>query len=254
MSIPGAARPKRRAARGWITAIAIVVVIAALLVVADVVARGIAERRFGEQIRMNLPEGVDGQVDVSIGGLSVIAQYLMGTMERVELSAPELEVNGTPVAVDVVGEGVPVDLASPVTAITGTISADEDAVNQLVSVPGVNGAFTLGEGTVGYAGTIEVLGFSLDYSATASPTAAGDTVLLVPEGVELESGVGVVDVSVAVERLLGDSPIAVCVAQYLPEGVEVGSIEIAGGVATVELEARGITLDEQSLARTGTCD
>ena len=254
MSIPGAARPKRRAARGWITAIAIVVVIAALLVVAYVVARGIAERRFGEQIRMNLPEGVDGQVDVSIGGLSVIAQYLMGTMERVELSAPELEVNGTPVAVDVVGEGVPVDLASPVTAITGTISADEDAVNQLVSVPGVNGAFTLGEGTVGYAGTIEVLGFSLDYSATASPTAAGDTVLLVPEGVELESGVGVVDVSVAVERLLGDSPIAVCVAQYLPEGVEVGSIEIAGGVATVELEARGITLDEQSLARTGTCD
>jgi hypothetical protein len=254
MSTTAVARPKRRARRGWIAALAILVVVAALLVIADVVARGIAERRFGEQIRMNLPEGVDGQVDVSIGGFSVIAQYLMGTMERVELSAPELEVNGTPVAVDVVGEGVPVDLASPVTAITGTISADEDAVNQLVSVPGVNGAFTLGEGTVGYAGTIEVLGFSLDYSATARPTAAGDTVLLVPEGVEVESGVGVVDVSVAVDRLLGDSPIPVCVAQYLPEGVEVSSIEIAAGVATVELEARGITLDEQSLARTGACD
>lgn len=254
MSIAGDARPKRRTTRVWITVVAIVAVLAALAVVADVVARGIAERRFGEQIRMNLPEGVDGEVDVSIGGFSVIAQYLTGTMEHVELSAPELEVNGTPVAVDVVGEGVPVDLASPVASITGTITADEDALNRLVSVPGVNGAFTLGDGTVGYAGTIEVLGFSLDYSATARPTAAGDTVQLVPEGVELESGVGVVDVSVAVNRLLGDDPIAICVAQYLPEGVQVSSIEIDPGVATVVLAANGFTLDEQSLATKGSCD
>lgn len=253
MSVAGDVRPKRRVARVWITVVAIVVVLAALVVVADVVARGIAERRFGEQIRMNLPEGVDGEVDVSIGGFSVIAQYVTGTMERVELSAPELIVQGAPVSVDVIATGVPVDLASPVASITGTISAGEETVNRLVSVPGVNGAFTLGDGTVGYAGTVKLLGFSLDYSATARPTAAGDTVLLVPEDIELESGVGVVDVSVAVNRLLGDEPIAVCVAQYLPEGVQVNSIEISPGVATVVLAANGIKLDEQSLATTGTC-
>src|SRR5690606_36409507 len=152
-------------------------------------------------------EGIDGEVDVTIGGFSVIAQYLRGTMDRVELSAPELLVNGIPVAVDVIGEGVPVDLASPVASVVGTITVDEASLNQLVSVPAVNGAFTLGDGLVGYAGTIEVLGFSLDYTATARPTAAGENVLLLPEGVEITSGAGVVDVSVVVGRLLGDDPL-----------------------------------------------
>ncbi|WP_448003951.1 LmeA family phospholipid-binding protein [Agromyces bauzanensis] len=251
---PAPARPRRRAGRIWGTVAAIIVAFAALLVVADVVVRDIAEDRFGEQIRANLPDGIDGEVDVKIGGFSVIAQYLAGTMDRIELSAPELDVNGTPVAVDVIGEGVPVDLASPVTAVAGTITVDEESLSRLVTVPGVNGAFTLGDGVVGYAGTIEVLGLSLDYSATARPTAAGETVLLLPEGVEITSGAGVVDVSVVVGRLLGDDPLAICVAQYLPEGVEVHDLAIAPGTATVELRAKGLMLDEASLARTGSCD
>lgn len=247
-------RPSRRAGRVWGTIAAMIVALAALLVVADVVVRDIAQDRFGDQIRANLPEGIDGEVDVTIGGFSVIAQYLSGTMDRIELSAPDLVVNGAPVAVDVVGEGVPVDLASPVAFLTGTITVEEDSLNRLVSVPGVSGAFTLGDGVVGYAGTIEVLGLTLDYSATARPTAAGETVLLTPEGVEVTSGAGVVDVSVVVDRLLGDDPLVICVAQYLPEGVEVHDLAVSPSTATVELRATGLMLDEASLARTGGCD
>ncbi len=254
MSAPTSARPRRRAGRLWGTLAAIVVALAALLVVADVVARGIAEDRFAQQVRANLPDGIDGEVDVEIGGFSVIAQYLAGTMDRVEISAPELRVNSASVAVDVVGEGVPVDLASPVESVVGTITVDEESLNALVSVPAVNGAFTLGDGLVGYAGTIDILGFSLDYTATARPTAAGESVLLLPEGVELTSGAGVVDVSVVVGRLLGDDPLSICVAQYLPEGVEVHDIAISPGTATVELRAQALMLDEASLARTGSCD
>lgn len=254
MSAPTSVQPRRRAGRLWGTLAAIVVALAALLVVADVVARGIAEDRFAQQVRANLPDGIDGEVDVEIGGFSVIAQYLAGTMDRVEISAPELRVNSASVAVDVVGEGVPVDLASPVESVVGTITVDEESLNALVSVPAVNGAFTLGDGLVGYAGTIDILGFSLDYTATARPTAAGESVLLLPEGVELTSGAGVVDVSVVVGRLLGDDPLSICVAQYLPEGVEVHDIAISPGTATVELRAQALMLDEASLARTGSCD
>ncbi|GAA4368093.1 LmeA family phospholipid-binding protein [Agromyces bauzanensis] len=254
MSTPSAVPPRRRTGRVWGTLAAIVVALAALLVVADVVVRGIAEDRFGEQVRASLPDGIDGEVDVEIGGFSVIAQYLSGTMDRVELTAPELSVNGTPVAVDVIGEGVPVDLASPVRSVVGTVTVDEESLNRLVSVPGVTGAFTLGDGLVGYAGTIEVLGFSLDYTATARPTAAGESVLLLPEGVELTSGAGMVDVSVVVGRLLGDDPLSICVAQYLPEGVEVHDLAISPGTATVELRAQGLMFDEASLARAGSCD
>jgi hypothetical protein len=242
------------AARVWTTIVVIVVALGALLVVADVVVRNIAQERFSEQIRSNLPEGVDGEVDVTIGGFSVIAQYLAGTMDRVELSAPELTVNGASIAVDVVGEGVPVDLAAPVRSMSAVIEADQDAINRLIVIPDVEGDVTLGEGVVGYADTIEVFGLRLGYSVTARPTAAGDTVLLQPENVQVDAGGGGIDVSGLADRLLGDEPIAVCVAQYLPDGVMVNGIEIAAGTASVRLEAQGIMLDEASLARTGSCD
>jgi hypothetical protein len=247
-------RQRNGAARVWTTIVVIVVALGALLVVADIVVRGIAQERFSEQIRSNLPEGVDGEVDVTIGGFSVIAQYLAGTMDRVELSAPELTVNGAPIAVDVVGEGVPVDLAAPVRSMSAVIEADQDAINRLIAIPEVEGDVTLGEGVVGYADTIEVFGLRLGYSVTARPTAAGDTVLLEPENVQVDAGGAGIDVSGLAERVLGDDPIAVCVAQYLPEGVMVNDIEIAAGTATVRLEAQGIMLDEASLATTGSCD
>ena len=242
------------AARVWTTIVVIVVALGALLVVADVVVRNIAQERFSEQIRSNLPEGVDGEVDVTIGGFSVIAQYLAGSMDRVELSAPELTVNGAPIAVDVIGEGVPVDLALPVRSMSAVIEADQDAINRLIVIPDVEGDVTLGEGVVGYADTIEVFGLRLGYSVTARPTAAGDTVLLQPENVQVDAGGDGIDVSSLADRLLGDDPISVCVAQYLPEGVMVNGIEIAAGTASVRLDAQGIMLDEASLARTGNCD
>lgn len=253
MTAAGASRPRRRPGRVWAILAVLVVVLAALLVVADLVVRSIAEQRFGEQIRANLPEGVDGEVDVTIGGLSVIAQYLSGTMERVEFSAPELDVNGAPVAVDVVGEGVPVDLASPVARIAGTITADEASLNRLVAVAGVEGGFTLGDGVVGYAGTLELLGLAIDYSVTARPTAAGGSVLLLPEGVDVGAGGDAVDVSGLVDRLLGEDPLVICVAEYLPEGVDVHDLAVTPDAVTVELRAQELMLDEASLARTGTC-
>ncbi|HEY9324753.1 MAG TPA: LmeA family phospholipid-binding protein, partial [Agromyces sp.] len=89
----GEPRPRRRlsrAARVWIIVGVVLAVVVALVVVADIVARGIAEQRVAEEVEANLPDGVDGDVSVTIGGFSVIAQYLSGTMQHVELDAPEL--------------------------------------------------------------------------------------------------------------------------------------------------------------------
>ena len=229
------------------------VALVALVVVADIVVRNVAEARFAEEIEANLPDGVEGDVGVTIGGFSVIAQYLSGSMDHVELSAPELVVDGTPIAVDVVGEGVPVDLAAPVEHLTATLEADEAAVNRLISVQGIEGDLAFGDGTVGYSGSTRFLGLRIEYSVTAEPTAAGDTVLLQPVGVEVGAGGGSFDVSDIVERLLGDDPIPVCVADRLPEGVEVQQITVEPSGATVVLEANGLRLDEASLATTGTC-
>lgn len=249
----GRRRPRRRAGCG-VAIVVFLIVVVALLVVADIVTRSIAEQRTSEQIQAGLPAGVEGDVDVSIGGFSAIAQLLSGTLDRVELRAPELLVEGAPLDVDVVAEGVPVDLASPVARIDATVEIGQDAVNQLVTVPAVDGGLTFGEGTIGYEGTIEVLGVTVDYSVAARPTAAGDSVLLEPVDVTVGTGGAAIDVSELVTRLVGDDPLDICVAQYLPDGVEVSTITVAPGAAHVELGAQWIMIDRASLEQTGRCD
>ena len=247
-------RRRGRAARAWIIVLVVLGVLAALVVIADFVVRNIAEQRVAEQLEQNLPDGVEGDVHVTIGGFSVLAQYLSGSMDRVQLSAPELSVQGVPIAVDVVATDVPPGLDAPVGHVTATIDADEAAVNALIEVPEVQGDVVLGDGAVAYSDSVRFLGFPIDYTVTARPTAAGDTVLLEPVGVEIGAGGGSIDVSGLVDRLMGDDPIPVCVAQYLPEGVEVQQITVEPGTASVALEASGLSLDERSLSTRGSCD
>ncbi|MGW4927759.1 LmeA family phospholipid-binding protein [Agromyces sp. NPDC004153] len=246
-------RRRNRAARAWITVLVILGVLVALAVVADLVVRNVAEQRVAEQLEQNLPAGVEGDVQVRLGGFSVIAQYLSGSMEQVDLSAPELTVNGVPIAVHVEAQDVPPGLDAPVGRATATIQVTEAAVNTLIEVPGVQGDVVLGDGAVAYSDSVRVLGIPIDYTVTARPTAAGDTVFLEPTGVEVGAGGGAIDVSGLVDRLMGDDPIPVCVAEYLPEGVEVQQLTVEPGSATVTLGATGISLDEQSLATRGSC-
>ncbi len=243
-----------RTARVWITITAIVVGLIAVVVVVDVVARGLAEQRVAAEIRSNLPEGVEGDVDVSIGGFSVIAQYLSGTVDQVTLTAPELTVDGAPLDVTMVAQGVPVDLASPVRELDAVIEADEDSINQLVSVAGIDSGVTLGDGTVGYDGEVDLLGFQVSYSVTAQPTAAGDSVLLEPVNVEVGAGGSVIDVSGIIERLGIGDPFTVCIADRLPQGLELDAITVTPGVARVELSGQDIALDSASLQQTGSCE
>ena len=251
------ARPRSRAVRVRVTVIAIVVALIALVVVADIVLRNVAEARIAEEVEANLPAGATGDVAVTIGGFSVIGQYLSGTMDQVQLSAPELEVQGMPIAVDVVAREVPVDLASPVEQLTATIGADPAVVNQLLSsqdLEGVEGDLVFGDGTVGYTDSVRFLGFPIEYTVTAQPVAAGDRVLLQPVGAEIVAGGGSLDLSGLLRQITGDDPVPVCVAQYLPEGVQVEQIEVTPTGAVVTLDADALQLDEASLTRTGTCD
>ncbi|SIO18792.1 LmeA family phospholipid-binding protein [Agromyces cerinus] len=250
---PRERRRLSRAARIWIVVGVVLAVLVALVVVADIVARGIAEQRVAEEIEANLPDGVEGDVTVSIGGFSVIGQYLSGTMQHVELDAPDLTVEGAPIAVSVVAEGMPVDLEAPVDQLTATITADADSINQLITVAGVETGLTLGDGTVGYEGRIEIFGLPITYQVTATPVAAGDSVLLEPEGVEVGAVGASIDVSGVIERLLGGDPLEICIADRLPEGVQLESIAVTSGAAAVRLQADGLVLDSASLEQKGSC-
>ena len=246
--------PRRRSGRGWLIALVVVVVIGALLVVADVVVRNIAEQRVAAQLEQNLPEGVEGDVDVSINGFSVIAQYLAGSMDHVELTAPALSVAGVPIDVAVDLRDVPPALDGPVGRIQATAEADGAAISDLIALAGVEGGVTLEDGAVAYERSAEVFGINVRAVIRATPVAAGDTVVLESLGAELAAGAGSIDfLTDAITEALEGEELSICIAEYLPDGAQVTDIAITEQAARVTLDGEDMSLDEASLATTGSC-
>ena len=253
---PAPAPTPRRRRRGlwamaWIGISLVLLVV--LYFVADGVARAYAEGRVKAEIEQNLPDSVSGDVTVHIGGTSVIAQYLSGSFQKVELDAPKLTVQGIPLSASVVANGVPADLTKPVSDIAGTITISQSSVNSLLRLPGATGDLTLGEDTIQYDGTTTVLGLPIGYKVTVEPTADGESILLRPTKAEVTTGGGNLDLSRLLGTVVGSKPLSVCVAQYLPAGVKVDDVTVNPGEATIHLAANDLVLSQSTLATKGTC-
>ncbi|MFF1571981.1 LmeA family phospholipid-binding protein [Leifsonia sp. NPDC058292] len=246
-------RKKRRGLRVLLWILIPILVLVALFFVVDAIVRSYAEGRVASEIEKNLPDTVDGDIAVHIGGVSVIQQYLSGSFERVELEAPKLTVQNVPISASVVATGVPSDFTKPVAAIDGTLGISQSALNRLVTIPGVTGDLRLGTGTLGYAGTADLLGLPIGYQLSVKPEAAGKTVLLQPVDATVTTGAGDLDLSTLVKALTDRGPLPVCVAQYLPNGVLVNDITVTKGHATVDLNANDLVLDEATLRSKGSC-
>jgi hypothetical protein len=256
--IPDGAEPprRRRVGRGARIALilaAIVVGVLALFVAADVVIRNIAEQRVADEIEAGLPAGVEADVAVKIGGGSVIAQYLGGTMDEITVSAPEVTVQGSPVGVELVATDVPIEQGAAIGRVEATVTASEATVNDLIALQDIPGGVTLGDGVVGYDGSVRVLGIPVDYTVTAVVEAAGDTVLLRAQGVDVSALGGRFDASDLVDQLLDGTPVPVCVAEHLPAGAEVNDITVTPGAVSVRVEASDVVFDDASLETTGSC-
>jgi hypothetical protein len=240
--------PRRRTSAGGRALIVVgmlIVIVVGLLVLVETVGRGIAERNVAASIEQGMPEGVEGEVDVRIHGVSALWQVLSGSMDEIVATAQALDVYGVPVDVTVTANGVPLAQGERV---------DEAAVDAIAESQGVPGGLELGDGTVAYSDEVEFLGIPIGFTITAEPEAAGDRVLLTPIGADIQAGGSTIDASGLVDRLVGGEPLPICVADRLPEGVEVTGIDVSPDGATVRLEATGLPLVEDTLATTGTCD
>ncbi|GGI47767.1 hypothetical protein BCL57_002479 [Agromyces flavus] len=249
--------PRRRTSGGTRALIVIgmlLVVIVGVLVLVETVGRGIAERNIAASIEQDLPEGVEGDVDVQIHGLSALWQVLRGSMDEIVATAPELDVYGVPVDATVTAYGVPLAAGGSVERAEAVASVDETAVDAIAESQGVPGGLELGDGTVAYSDEVAVLGIPIGFTVTAEPEAAGDRVLLAPVGADVQAGGGSIDVSGLVDRLLGGDPLPICVADRLPEGVEVTGLDVQPDGVTVRAEASDLPLVEETLATTGSCD
>lgn len=251
--------PRKRPRRRLVTAVTVLVV-AALVVVggaflAESITRGVTEDAVAAAVVSNLPPNVDATVDVDIAGDWVLLQLLSGRMDEVTLSSGEVIFDGVPLEdVTVTASGVPLDLTAAVSAIDATVSLREPALNELLTLPGNDPVVSLGDDSVGYADATTVFGtVSIGYLVTASLTPDGTDVLLTPQGAEVTTAVGNLDVSGIVDRIVGSDPVRVCLADKLPVGVSISAIEVRNGVAELSLAASDFVLSGESFRETGEC-
>lgn len=250
----GASSPSQKTGRKIaIVAGVVVVLLAGVLILVDWLARGVAESVVESELEQRMPETIDGDVDVSIGGFSMIAQYLAGRFDRIELDAPDLVVGDVPVSAHLVAESVPTDRSLPVGHMTGTVTVTQESLTSLIDLPGNASGLRLGEGTVSYQGEAAFFGIPVSYRLTAEPRPDGDSILLVPAGVEITAGGAALDLGGVVDELLGSAALPVCVASYLPDGVDVTGIEISPDEATVTFESTSLALDASAFATRGSC-
>jgi hypothetical protein len=244
----------RRWLKPAIIAGGIIVLLVAAFFVADAGLRAYAQGRIADEIKGELPNGFTANdLNVDIGGFSVIGQYLAGSFDTVSLDADDVRMNGVPARASIIAHGVPLDFSKPVASIKGSMVLDQDAANKLVKIPGATSKITFGDGTVGYSGSTTLFGLALTYTAVVEPKADGTTIQLAPRSVKLTGGPAGLDLSGIVSQVLGDKPFPLCVAQYLPKGVTVADISIEKGKANATVSAKNIVLDQKTFENRGSC-
>jgi hypothetical protein len=256
-SAKGGGGPKPRGRRRWLTAllwtVGAVVVVIVLFFAADAVFRQVAQNAVRDELRKELPADVTADdLTVKVDGFSVIGQYAAGRFDRIELTSHDVRVQGNRLSANIVAHGVPTDFSKPVQRIDGSMTIGQDAVNGLVDLPN-DTTVTLKRDEVGLKGTGTILGIDVGYTASASPTLRnGDTVTLTPQSVSVTAGGGALDVTRFAKDLLPPK-ISICVAQYLPAGVDVTGLTIDKGIAHVSVRADDFVLSDKSMQTKGTC-
>ena len=251
-------RPKKRPGRraGLIIFGVLIVMLVGAFFLVDAGARAFAQSQAEKQITDSLPASATGEVTVEIGGTSVIAQFIGGSFDEITLDAPNLLIDGVPASVHVVASRVPTSTALTIGNVEATLDFTPGALNALLaqSSTAPPAELTLGDGDATYTGDLDVAGFSVGYIATVEATAAKDSIVFTPASTELTTPAGNLDVSGVMDFVLdSQQSLGVCVAEYLPQGVEATAVDVTPERARITLESSTLSLGTQSLTTRGTC-
>ncbi|PWU58108.1 DUF2993 domain-containing protein [Micromonospora sp. S4605] len=176
-------RPRRRGRKVLITLVVLLLVLAGMLVVADRVAAGVAERAIADQVRQEVAkqDAQSAPPEVEVGGFPFLTQVLDGRYERISIvlrnvqgsvqgdavSVPRLDVDARDVraSLDTIRSGQGEVVAETVNG-TGTISYDSLA--KLLDRPGLRLAEQ--DGRLAVTAPVDILGQRLTVTGTADIT------------------------------------------------------------------------------------
>jgi hypothetical protein len=185
-----APKPKRR---GWVIALIVIAAVVVLGIIAFFVAEALAKDYARGYVRdrivevLQLPD--DAEVDVDLGGGSIILQALTGQVDQVDVDVPEVAFGELSGAVRLHAEGVPLDAMQPVDVLGIDFAIGADDLTALGQGEAGEGAptFEFAEGEVLLSSELAVFGAAIPLSLTLAPSAADGDLVLTPTSITLGS-------------------------------------------------------------------
>lgn len=238
----------------WVL-LAVVLVLAALAVAAEFIARAVLPGVVRSIVVEQLDLPADQQLDVETQGL-VLPQLIAGTLDTLRLSTESMTLEGITGAADVTATAVPLR-GGDLGGASGAIRIDQAQFSSLLAgtdLPVDSVEFTAPNATV--SGSITVLGAAVPLSLTLTPGAIDGDLELTP----VAASIGGLDIDLdRIGSALGSlgegltQPQRVCIADQLPAGLTLTGLEIVDGAAVIDIDVNGAIVTDPKLQDTGVC-
>ncbi|GAA5039417.1 DUF2993 domain-containing protein [Microbacterium fluvii] len=248
---------RRRRVWPWLVGVAIVAVLAVVAwFVGEAIARDLVTRTIRETVVTELSLPADQQIDVGVEG-SVLPQLIGGTLTEVHIASDDVTLDGLTGDVSVSLTDVPVR-GGEIGAGSATIALDETQVRQLMSRVDGFPAESLGLAApdVTFSTELSPFGLSIPVGVAVTPSADAGDIVLTPASLEL----GGAEISADDLRgrfgALADAVLrdwTVCIAEYLPAGATLTSVEVSGDALVAGFDLAGGIAVDPDLQQPGTC-
>ena len=255
---PPAPARKRRRAWPWVI---VIVIVAGLAVAAwfagEWIAQGIVTKTIRDQVVTQLSLPADQDVDVVVEG-AVLPQLIRGSLDDVTVSSEDVELQAFVGDVTVHAQDIAIRGEAAARTASATVVLDLEQLRTLLSTIQDFPTESLGlaEPDVTMSTELSLFGAAVPIGIALTPTAVDGDIVLAPASLQLAGS------EITAEQLsdrfgrLTDAVLrdyTVCIAQYIPAGVELSSIAVTGDQVVAELDVDGAIVSDPALQATGVC-
>ncbi|MFB3977599.1 LmeA family phospholipid-binding protein [Microbacterium proteolyticum] len=252
-----ATRPRRRTGRVIAVVAIVIVLIAGLLVAAEVIARSAVSNTVRSLVVTQVGLPADQQVDVEVPGI-VLPQLIAGRLTQVAVSAPDVALGPLTGDVRVDLQDVPVAGDAPAAGGSASVRLDPDQLRSLLTQIPDFPASTVGVAApdLTLSTELSVFGIPIPVGISATPGAAEGDLTLTPTSFEL--GGNRVDADTLRGQLGGVADGALqtwslCIADRLPAGLTLSAVNVQGQDVVASFDVDGGLLNDPALQQNGTC-
>ncbi len=246
--------------RGWLIALIVVGVLVVLAVVGLVIAESLAKDYAREYVRARLVEVLqlpaDADVQVELGGGSIILQALSGRVDSVDADVPQVSFGALTGSVRLRAEGVPLDAAEPVDVLRVEFATGAET---FAALSGGDPAptYVFEDGRVALSSEFDLFGATIPIGVSLEPSAADGSLVLTPTSLTI--GTQTFEAGSEDGSFLGQiasallQPRILCIAGSVPQALVLTDAGIADAELVLAFQGDGAALGGAGLSTPGTC-